>query len=398
MERDWNDFKGMYGNKEGARAAFEKVCGALLRNKYPNRAYEVEVSNGDDGIDIFVGNGIFDKSLEVFQCKFFIDGFFSSQKQQMKSSFDSIINNDKYSVKKWYIALPITLNKEQHKWFDKWKLERSKEHAIDPGNIILWDGDYLLDQLKESGLYNTWFKIEDSNKIKEIHEYILNKDDKTLKIKGDNEIKGLSEHLNRTSSFIPSETRLDFTKVLAELAQNATQHGGGNFISVCSNNGQVELKYDGKRFNSLDFVVEEYHGLGIRSLKCFLEIYKDSVECSYKYDKSNILTFKFLDNLLPHQTDNPCFIFTSHSIHSLSSDVFRAINHDCEEVEIDLISTHMHFSNLHILINDCVAKTRKFNTKFKFIIGDRAMNKHMVSHLDSRFSSEDLSRVEWVFK
>ncbi|HHX8669462.1 TPA: hypothetical protein ACVO38_004277, partial [Vibrio alginolyticus] len=149
MERDWDDFKSLYANKEGARAAFEKVCGALLRNKYPGKAYEVKVSKGDDGIDVFVGNGIFDECLEVFQCKFFIDGFSNSQKQQMNRSFKSIIDNKKYSVGKWYILLPITLNKEQHIWFDNWRREKSKVYDVD---IILWDGDYLLDELKKSTL------------------------------------------------------------------------------------------------------------------------------------------------------------------------------------------------------------------------------------------------------
>ncbi|HHF3054264.1 TPA: hypothetical protein ACPJ1D_000281 [Vibrio alginolyticus] len=395
MERDWDDFKSLYANKEGARAAFEKVCGALLRNKYPGKAYEVKVSKGDDGIDVFVGNGIFDECLEVFQCKFFIDGFSNSQKQQMNRSFKSIIDNKKYSVGKWYILLPITLNKEQHIWFDNWRREKSKVYDVD---IILWDGDYLLDELKKSTLYNNWFKIDDSSKINEIHNFIFDNDDNYLEVNNDQDIKGLSEYLSKSSRFIPSEVRLDFVKVLAELAQNAIHHGGGSFASVCSNNTVVEIKYDGKKFNPLDFVVKDYHGMGIRSLKVFLEIYKDLVSCSYKYDDSNIIIFEYSGDLSPHQTDNPCFIFTSDSIYSLSSDVFRALDHNCDEIEIDLVHTFMHFSNIHILINDCVSKTRAFNTRFKFIIGDRPMNRNLVSFLDSRFSAEDLSRIEWVFK
>ncbi|MFD2015485.1 hypothetical protein ACFSJQ_06075 [Vibrio olivae] len=405
MERGWNDFISLYGNIEGARSAFEKVCGSLLRAEYPSQAFEVKAYRGDDGIDIFVGSDIKSESLEVFQCKFFVNDFSYSQHSQINKSFDKIMSNESYNCRKWHLLLPRTLTTDEHKWYSDWKAKKKKikQYKLDPENVVLWDGDKIIDHLKNCELYNRWFKIEDSLKIEAIHSAIMG-DSGGLDVPGEKEIRELDNYLYKTSSFIPSEMRMDFAKILAELAQNAHQHGDSQSVSVCSNGSVVKFKYDGREFNPLEFDVKPYHGMGIRSTKGFLDIYSDSVSCKYSLDEYgvNIVSFVFSSGLNPHQTENPCYIFASHSISSSSlyPDINRAIDFNCNIVEIDLVRTIMHFSNLSILINECVKRTRAYGTKFKFIVSGSSLTKRMISslHMRQAFSQEDLERIEWEYK
>ncbi len=70
MERDFRYLRDKYG-EAGAREVFEKICIQLFQLKFES-TYPVKVSQGDDGIDIFVGD--FDKEIDIYQCKYFIEG------------------------------------------------------------------------------------------------------------------------------------------------------------------------------------------------------------------------------------------------------------------------------------------------------------------------------------
>lgn len=66
--------------KEGARAKFEEICSTLFKNIYINKYVKtVRLSQGDGGIDIFIGE-IGNEPIEVIQCKFFPE-FGESQKK-----------------------------------------------------------------------------------------------------------------------------------------------------------------------------------------------------------------------------------------------------------------------------------------------------------------------------
>ena len=95
MNRNWPDFISLYGNIEGARAAFEDACETLFRKKYHTKhVSKVKVKKGDSGIDIFVGElGI--EPITVLQCKFFLDTIGDSQKQQIRESFNTAISSEK---------------------------------------------------------------------------------------------------------------------------------------------------------------------------------------------------------------------------------------------------------------------------------------------------------------
>lgn len=80
MERDFRYLRDKHGDA-GAREIFEKICTQLLQAQFGDEAHNIQASQGDEGIDIVVGD--FAKPIENYQCKYFIDGLGVSQKDQI---------------------------------------------------------------------------------------------------------------------------------------------------------------------------------------------------------------------------------------------------------------------------------------------------------------------------
>jgi hypothetical protein len=168
MERDWQSFKALYGNIEGAREGFEKACETLFRKVYyPKPVSQMAVKQGDGGIDVFVGK--FEvEPITVIQCKFFLDTFGDSQKAQIRESFNRAQKSDKYQLKEWILAVPRVIDIDENSWWYNW-VERQD---ID---IRLINGNELIDLMKEHDVYNQIFQMEDSIRLKEIHDVIIPK-------------------------------------------------------------------------------------------------------------------------------------------------------------------------------------------------------------------------------
>ena len=88
MEYDFKYLVTKYG-LAGAREKFEKICIEVFQEEFGPLAKEVAVSQGDDGIDVLVGD--LDDRPSIYQCKFFIDGIGDSQKQQIRESFRKVV-------------------------------------------------------------------------------------------------------------------------------------------------------------------------------------------------------------------------------------------------------------------------------------------------------------------
>ena len=71
MEKDFRYLRDKYDDA-GARDIFEKVCTNLFQAKYGVNAHQIKASQGDGGIDILIGD--FSAPIDVYQCKYFIDG------------------------------------------------------------------------------------------------------------------------------------------------------------------------------------------------------------------------------------------------------------------------------------------------------------------------------------
>ena len=161
MERDWQDFKSLYGNIAGARDAFEKACETLSRKHYPNHNVKIVKPNpGDKGIDIFVGN-YGTEPIIVIQCKFFIDKFEKSQLTQINNSFKTAQKSFDYEMKEWILVIPKDLTNKEHKLFAEWKFKAETEYNLNTSFIKLMSGSELIDLMKERELYNQIFKIDE---------------------------------------------------------------------------------------------------------------------------------------------------------------------------------------------------------------------------------------------
>lgn len=169
---DWQDYKVRNTNVEGARAAFEKDCTTLFNIIHKDRNVKtVKVSVGDGGIDVFVGNiGV--EPIIVIQCKFFLEAFGASQKQQIKDSFNTVINSVEFETEEWILCIPRTLDLKQNKWWCEWADAMKSKHSLKDDFIILNDGNNLIDLFKTHNLFNQVFKIEDSLKIADIDKKV----------------------------------------------------------------------------------------------------------------------------------------------------------------------------------------------------------------------------------
>lgn len=168
MERDFRYFRDKYGDA-GARDKFENVCTELLQEMYGD-AYQIKPFPGDEGIDIYVGN--FDNPINVYQCKYFLDGLGNSQKDQIRKSYKKCIETDKYELEKWFLCLPIILTIDETKWWTNWKKKMEKENGKD---IKLIDGSRLLGLLKKNNLFRRVFDINDYEKIEMIYKELVEK-------------------------------------------------------------------------------------------------------------------------------------------------------------------------------------------------------------------------------
>ncbi|KLU65771.1 hypothetical protein DEAC_c24010 [Desulfosporosinus acididurans] len=165
MQRDFRYLRDKYG-EAGARDIFEKICIKLFQSKFEN-TYGVRVTQGDGGIDVFVGD--FDEEINVYQCKYFIDGVGNSQKEQIRDSFKTVVESDAYKAKSWYLCLPCILSVEEQKWWSTWKTRSSSSFGI---SIMLYDGSYLITELIKADLYDREFDEDIRNMLKEVLEYI----------------------------------------------------------------------------------------------------------------------------------------------------------------------------------------------------------------------------------
>lgn len=162
MERDFRYLRDQHGDA-GARELFEKICTELFCEKYGTEAHNIRVNRGDEGIDILVGD--FSAPIENYQCKYFVDGIGESQKAQIRNSFDRAVNADSYKMKKWTLCVPCLLNAQEFKWWSEWRGQQQRVHGFE---ISLFDGGYLISELKKYDIYDRAFDNDTKNKLDEI--------------------------------------------------------------------------------------------------------------------------------------------------------------------------------------------------------------------------------------
>ena len=172
MERDWRDFKALKNSIEGAREAFEKACESLIRKIHPDKnVQQIRVKLGDGGIDVYVGElGL--EPITVYQCKFFLEEFNKPQQAQIRNSFNTAINSDKFELKNWVLCIPKVLDIDETIWWTTWKNKQIKLNNKDTQFITLINGNELIELMKTYGIYSLVFEIETLNLTREIHKNV----------------------------------------------------------------------------------------------------------------------------------------------------------------------------------------------------------------------------------
>ena len=162
MEDEWMLLIKKY-KTEGARKIFENICKTLYEILNPKKNVKsVRVSQGDKGIDIFIGDiGV--EPIDVIQCKFF-PTLGKSQKDQITKSFNRVIKSEDFEIRTWTLCIINELSVEEHIWWSNWKKKKIKEWHLNPDSILLKDGSDLINLLKDNNLYNTVFEKIDSRK------------------------------------------------------------------------------------------------------------------------------------------------------------------------------------------------------------------------------------------
>jgi len=166
-------FRQLLYGVAGAREQFERLCADLIRAEFSG-AKEVRCQSGDGGVDVYVGDWADPEGISVFQVKFFPLGLGSSQKDQVRRSFRTCIDNDHFTVSRWTLCLPIDLSEEETAWFTKWKHQQATNFlSVDR---IDWWGESAIRQLllqpKNVGIKEAYFHQEYVAQIREMYRIL----------------------------------------------------------------------------------------------------------------------------------------------------------------------------------------------------------------------------------
>jgi hypothetical protein len=225
MNKDWFLLVEKYGFV-GARDKFESICETLFKQIYPDKYVKtVRANPGDEGIDVLIGE-IGMEPIDVIQCKFFPNSFDQSQKAQVKKSFNSALDSNKFEVKSWTLCLINVFDIDQHIWWNKWKSDQIINRGLDKNFISLKDGNDLIDLLKLYDLYTTTFELENSLKITDIHDVVFkgkkNFDLKKILQNASYSLFQVKNYLekNKESHIVRKETEQIYNWIISDLSDN----------------------------------------------------------------------------------------------------------------------------------------------------------------------------------
>ena len=110
----------------------ESICAAFICRQHRN-ATRIRPSQGDGGIDVVDKN--WDGSYTVWQIKRFSTNLGSSEKNQIKDSWNRVLETmekDKKTLKEWHLVMPLDPTPENKTWF----------HGLVEGSGVnaVWDG------------------------------------------------------------------------------------------------------------------------------------------------------------------------------------------------------------------------------------------------------------------
>ncbi|MFJ5269304.1 hypothetical protein [Streptomyces sp. NPDC088358] len=130
-------FKIKTGSVDGARAHFEEMIQDLVGMIHPDFS-TVDANPGDWGIDAYVGS-LVEGEANVWQSKYFIDGFDKSQQKQVRESYEQALacaKREGYELATWTLCFPRNFDAPNEQWWTAWKKRKEKSDGV---KIELWN-------------------------------------------------------------------------------------------------------------------------------------------------------------------------------------------------------------------------------------------------------------------
>jgi uncharacterized protein YjbI with pentapeptide repeats len=170
MPAKLTDLQLIYG-AAGAREYFEHLAAQLVKGECP-RADKVRTHQGDDGVDVYVGELTDPTGIRVFQCKFFPQKLGKTQKDQIRDSFDRCRRSTEFKVREWVLCVPIDLSLDEKKWFEDWRARQGHTGIAidDPWGATKLES--LLYQDKNKGLREQFFREGGDGREKALQDYL----------------------------------------------------------------------------------------------------------------------------------------------------------------------------------------------------------------------------------
>jgi hypothetical protein len=119
-----NPFEQLESFVSEPRKAFEDLATMLLQD-CGKAVGRVAIYLGDGGVDAYTGDFSRSGQLRVYQTKYFTRPWSGSQKQQIRTSFETAANSQDFNLKEWVLCVPVRVTRQDLKWFDGWKAEQS---------------------------------------------------------------------------------------------------------------------------------------------------------------------------------------------------------------------------------------------------------------------------------
>ena len=127
---DFAYLRNRAGSAEGGRALFEKMVVQLVGIDFP-QVQNLRPLPGDWGIDGYIGE--LDDVVSVWQAKYFIDKFDTTQKRQVTQSVGNLLTKASekgFTVSAWTLCVPVDLEPDAMKWWSGLCRRMASDHAL----------------------------------------------------------------------------------------------------------------------------------------------------------------------------------------------------------------------------------------------------------------------------
>lgn len=129
---DFRFLETRFAGSAGAREAFERLVADIVGIVHPD-VQEIQANPGDWGIDAYVGDLGKDGEVHIWQSKYFIDGFGSTQQGDVRKSYKSAQKAAKehgYKIASWTLCVPCELDGPMQRWWTEWKKRTAKADSL----------------------------------------------------------------------------------------------------------------------------------------------------------------------------------------------------------------------------------------------------------------------------